>query len=135
IAILREAGKIHAQILDSLETMVIPGVSGMQLNNVAERLVREAGATPSFLGYSPDRFTPKYPASLCVSINEVIVHGIPTDDMIVRDGDIVSIDLGLNYKGLFTDSARTVMVGNVSRELKQMVYDTREALMLGIAAA
>ena len=135
IAILREAGKIHAQILDTLETMVKPGVSAMVLNNAAEEMVRAAGATPSFLGYSPDRFTPKYTASLCVSINEVIVHGIPTDDMIVRDGDIVSIDLGLNYKGLFTDSARTVMVGNVSRELKQMVYNTREALMLGIAQA
>lgn len=135
IAILREAGKIHAGILDTLETMVKPGISGMALNTAAETMVREAGAVPSFLGYSPDRFTPKYTASLCVSINEVIVHGIPTEDMIIRDGDIVSIDLGLNYKGLFTDSARTVIVGKVSKEKKQLVYDTREALMLGIAQA
>lgn len=135
IEILREAGEIHAGILDTLETMVKPGVSAMELNNEAERMVRDAGAEPSFLNYQPDSSYPKYPASLCVSINEVVVHGIPTENMIVKDGDVVSIDLGLKYKGLFTDSARTVVVGKVPKEVSQLVNDTYEALHRGIEAA
>ena len=132
---MREAGKHHARILNELEGLVAPGISAIQLDTAAREKVRAIGAEPSFLGYRPDRHTPKYPASLCVSINEVIVHGIPTSDMIVKNGDIVSIDLGLEYKGMFTDSARTIIVGEVSKEKSQLVYDTREALMLGIAAA
>ncbi len=135
ISALREAGKIHARILDTLVNMVKPGVSAMDLNSEAERLVREAGAEPSFLGYQPDRSYPKYPATLCVSINEVIVHGIPTSDMIIKDGDLVSVDLGLKYKGVFTDSARTIAVGNVSKEAKALLHDTIEALHRGIEAA
>jgi methionyl aminopeptidase len=135
IEALRECGKIHARILNELQKMVKPGVSSQFLNDEAERMVREAGATPSFLGYSPDPMTPKYTASLCVSINDVIVHGIPNDNEIIQEGDIVSIDLGLHYKGVFTDSARTIIVGNASEEKKQLVYDTREALMRGIQAA
>ncbi|MAQ77246.1 type I methionyl aminopeptidase [Candidatus Campbellbacteria bacterium] len=135
IAIMRAAGKIHARILNELEELITPGISAKELDIIAEQKVRAAGAEPSFLGYSPDRHTPKYPASLCVSINDVIVHGIPTNDMIIKDGDIVSIDLGLKYKNMFTDSARTVIVGNVSKEKAQLVHDTREALALGIAAA
>ncbi|MCA9351746.1 type I methionyl aminopeptidase [Patescibacteria group bacterium] len=135
IRILREAGRIHARILDELEVMVVPGASAKDLDQAAEAKVRAAGAEPSFLGYRPDRHTPAYPATLCVSVNEVIVHGIPTDDMVFKDGDIVSIDLGLNYQGLFTDSARTVLVGKVSKEKAQLIYDTREALARGIAVA
>ena len=135
IDILREAGHIHARILDELELLVKPGVSAKELDRIAEEKVRAAGAEPSFLGYRPDRHTPAYPATLCVSINEVVVHGIPTDDMVIKNGDIVSIDLGLNYQGLFTDSARTVLVGRVAKEKAQLVYDTREALARGIAAA
>lgn len=135
ITLLREAGKIHSRILDHLVTMIQPGVSAMVLNNEAERLVREAGAEPSFLGYQPDKSYPKYPATLCVSINEVIVHGIPTEDMIIKNGDLVSIDLGLKYKGVFTDSARTVAVGTVSKEARELLYDTIEALHRGIEAA
>ena len=135
IQILREAGNIHARILDELEKLVVPGVSAAELDRIAEEKVRAAGAEPSFLHYQPEKSSPKYPASLCVSINEVIVHGIPTEDMIIQNGDLVSIDLGLKYKGLFTDSARTVMVGEVSKEKSQLVYDTREALARGIEMA
>ena len=135
IQILRQAGEIHARILDELETMVVPGISAMSLNNIAERLVYKAKAKPSFLGYRPDNSYPRYPASLCVSINETVVHGIPTEDMIIKDGDLVSIDLGIEYKGLFTDSARTVIVGKVSDEKKQLVFDLKEALARGINAA
>ena len=135
INILRQAGKIHADILNKLEKFIKPGMTAMELNNEAERLIYAADAEPAFLGYQPDFTYPKYPASLCVSINEVIVHGIPKDDVIIKNGDLVSIDLGVKYKGLFTDSARTVMVGEVSAEKKQLVYDTREALARGIDAA
>ena len=135
IELLREVGKIHGRILDELEKCIQPGLSAKELDRIAEEKVREAGAIPSFLGYSPDKRTAKYPASLCVSINEVIVHGIPTEEMIIREGDIVSIDLGLNYKNMFTDSARTVIVGSAAKEKKQLVYDTQEALARGIEAA
>ncbi len=132
---LRECGSIHAQILNELEKLIKPGVSAQFLNDEAERMVREAGAEPSFLNYQPDHTYPKYPASLCVSINEEVVHGIPHPDMIIQDGDLVSIDLGLKYQGVFTDSARTVIVGSVSDAKKQLVYDAREALARGIEAA
>ena len=132
---LRQAGKIHAEILNTLEKFIKPGISAIDLNNEAERLVREAGAEPAFLNYQPDFTYPKYPASLCVSINEVIVHGIPTSEMIIKKGDLVSIDLGVKYKNMFTDSARTVAVGQVSAEKQQLIYDAYEALALGIAAA
>lgn len=135
IEILREAGKIHAKILNQLEDYIKPGMTAMELNNEADRLVRQAGAIPAFLDYQPDHTYPKYPASLCVSINEVIVHGIPTNDMIINDGDLVSIDLGLKYKNMFTDSARTVIVGEVSGDKKQLVADAYEALAIGIGAA
>lgn len=135
IHIMREAGKHHARILNELEELIIPGISALELNAAAEEKVRAIGAEPSFLNYQPDYTYPLYPASLCVSINEEVVHGIPTAEMIIREGDIVSIDLGLKYKGLFTDSARTIIVGEVSKEKEQLVQDTREALMLGINAA
>lgn len=135
IEILREAGKIHAEILNKLEKFIKVGMSAMELNNEADRLVREAGAIPAFLNYQPDFTYPKYPASLCVSINEIVVHGIPTDEMIIKEGDLVSVDLGVKYKNMFTDSARTVIVGEVSSEKKQLVADSYEALARGIAAA
>ena len=135
IEALRETGKIHAQILDKLQMMIKPGISAADLDKEAYRLVSEAGAKPSFLGYQPDKSYPKYPASLCVSINEVIVHGIPTEDMMIKQGDLVSIDLGVNYRGVFTDSARTIIVGQVPADVQKMVYDTKEALHRGIEAA
>lgn len=135
IEALRATGKIHAQILDTLQAMIKPGISTMDLNNEAHRLVTEAGALPSFLNYQPDHTYPKFPASLCVSVNEVIVHGIPSKNQIIKQGDLVSIDLGLHYRGVFTDSARTIIVGHVPAEVAKLVYDTKEALYRGIAAA
>ena len=135
IEILREAGKIHAQILNHLEKFIRIGMTAKELNDEAERMVRELGGEPAFLNYRPDASYPRYPASLCVSINDVIVHGIPTEEMVFKDGDIVSIDFGVKYKGLYTDAARTIMLGNVSKEAKQLIYDTYEALARGIEAA
>jgi methionyl aminopeptidase len=135
IEIMREAGKIHAQILAELEKLVVPGVSAIELNRIAEEKVRSFGAEPSFLNYRPDTSYPKYPASLCVSINDEIVHGIPKEHMIVQEGDLVSIDLGIKYKGMFTDAARTVLVGKVSDDKQKLVEVAYEALSRGIEAA
>lgn len=135
IALLREAGKIHAGILDELEELITPGMSTWELDQIAEKKIREAGALPAFLGYRPDRFTPKFPASTCISLNDTVVHGIPSREEVIKEGDVVSIDLGLNYKGLFTDAARTIAVGKVSPKVQKLIADTYEALSRGIEAA
>lgn len=135
IEALRITGKLHAQLLDAVEEYVKPGISTYELDQYAHTLVTKAGAIPAFLNYRPDASYPRFPASLCVSINDVVVHGIPDNDTYIKEGDLVSIDLGVIYGGVVTDSARTVMVGDVSQEKKQLVYDTKEALYRGIQAA
>ena len=122
IEILREAGKIHARILNELEGLIVPGISALELNNIAEEKVRQAGAEPSFLNYRPDHTYPLYPASLCVSINDVVVHGIPTADMIIQSGDIVSIDLGLKYKINRKKSTHSIMLDIQNLTNKQNIY-------------
>lgn len=132
IELLRIAGGIHRQVLGELSRMLVPGITATMLDDKARELVRSQGAEPSFLGYRPDKHTPKFPASLCVSINDTIVHGIPKETMVVRDGDIVSLDLGVLYKGVFVDGAVTVPVGKVKPELLKLLQVTQEALMKGI---
>jgi len=134
IEILRESGKRLAAVLDAVEKEVKPGITTKQLDEIAERLIREGGDVPSFLNYTPDGANRPYPASLCVSVNEEIVHGIP-GDRVLKEGDIVGIDLGVTHKGLITDSARTVLVGNVDKEIVNLVNTTKEALHAGIKAA
>lgn len=132
---LREAGKVHGEILDSLSRLCAPGVSTLDIDNEASRLVLDAGMKPAFLGYKPKGATRPYPASVCVSVNEEIVHGVPNENpRTIREGDLVSIDLGLSYKGLVTDAAVTVCIGNCSKEKLKLSRDTREALEEGIAA-
>lgn len=136
IAVMREGGKIHAKILKEVAKKVKPGVKTSELNNYAERLIDEAGCTASFLGYQPDGTDGPFPAALCVSINEEIVHGIPNgkESQILFEGDIVSLDLGVTYQGFVTDSAVTVPVGKISEEAKKLMIATKEALDKGIAA-
>ncbi len=131
---LREGGKRHAHILTVLSRAVRPGVSTGELNRLAEELVREGGDEAAFLGYKPYGAKRPYPASLCVSVNDEIVHGIPSDERILSEGDIVTLDLGLVHKGCITDSAVTVPVGVTDRESKALITDTRKALELGIKA-
>lgn len=136
IAILREGGHRHARILRELSEMVRPGVTAAELDVRAQELIEEGGDRSAFLGYIPQGSKRPYPASICVSINEEIVHGIPNEgEKIFKEGDIVSIDLGLIHKGLFTDAAVTVPVGIVPKELSKLIGDTRSALMAGIKAA
>ncbi len=128
---LREGGKRHAFILKKVSDMVAPGVTTKELDEYAHQLIIEGGDTPAFLGYTPEGVSYPYPASLCVSVNDEIVHGIPSD-FVLEEGDIVSLDLGLVHKGMITDAAITVPVGNVSKEAEKLMNITREALNVAI---
>src|SRR3989339_110835 len=130
---LREGGKILASVLYEAAQKAVPGAKTTELDKLAEKMIREAGGRPSFKNYkTPDDKFP-YPASLCVSINEEVVHGIP-GERVLKDGDIVSLDLGMEYKGFYTDSAVTVSVGEASEQAKKLIETTKEALNLGIMA-
>lgn len=136
IAKLREGGKRHAAILRELAAMVAPGVRVRDLDQRAADLIKAGGDTSAFLNYMPRGASRPYPATLCVSINDEVVHGIPNEgEKILKDGDVVSLDLGLIHDGLITDAAITVAVGNISDECKQLLHVTEEALMAGIRAA
>jgi len=133
VEILKEGGKRHSFILEELAKAIKPGVSSLTLNEMAEKLIAEKGDAAAFLNYRPKGARRKYPASLCVSVNEEIVHGIPNENpKILKDGDVVTIDLGLSHEGLITDSAITVGVGSISDENKKLIRATEEALWAGI---
>jgi len=128
IAIMREAGRITEKVLEILASSVKPGIRTAELDAIAEKEVKALGAISSFKGYKG------YPASLCVSINDEIVHGIP-GKKILMDGDIVSLDFGVIYKGFQGDAARTVAVGNITPEAFKLIEVTEGALRAGIKAA
>lgn len=134
IILLRESGKRLARILHTLSRAIAPGVSTKDLDRLAEQLIREGGDEPPFLNYTPRGAGRPFPASLCVSLNDEIVHGIPSEERIVNEGDVVSIDLGLAHKGLITDAALTIPVGEVPPEVSTLLAETARALDLGIRA-
>jgi methionyl aminopeptidase len=129
IQIMREANQIVAEALKMLRVRIEPGCSTKQLDRWAEDFARERSAIPAFKGYHG------FPGSLCVSINEQVVHGIPSKQVILREGDIVSIDFGVKYKGLFGDAAVTLGVGAISNKKSALLDVTRQALYKGIEAA
>ena len=129
---LREGGKILAETLKILKGETKPGVTGDYLDELAEREIKKAGGEPSFKNYASHKGEPPFPASICFSINDEIVHGIPYGK-VLKEGDIVGIDLGVKYKNLFTDAAITVAVGKISPELERLSKITRESLEAGIA--
>ncbi|MEK7176370.1 MAG: type I methionyl aminopeptidase [Patescibacteria group bacterium] len=136
IAILREGGKRHAEILRQVAAAVAPGATAAALNSLVEKLIKENGDQAAFLGYTPKGAKRPYPASLCVSVNDEVVHGIPNEkEKILKEGDIVSLDLGLRHNGLFTDAAVTVPVGEVDEPAKKLIETTKKALAIGIATA
>lgn len=136
LAIIRECGKRHARILKQVADAVRPGVSTKELDDLTHRLITEIGDTPSLLDYTPEGAERPFPASSCISINEEVVHGIPNENpRILKEGDIVSIDIGLNHKGFFTDAAVTVPVGIVDPASLKLIEETRKAMYAGIAAA
>ena len=135
IEILREGGKRLSAILAKVAQKVRPGVSTYELDQYAYELIKEGGDEPAFLGYKPDGHHKAFPASLCTSVNSEVVHGIPRKDKILKEGDIICIDLGLKHKGLFTDHAVTVAVGAISKESQKLLDATREALAFGVEQA
>ncbi len=135
IEILREGGKNLATILNKIKEKVAPGVSTKDLDLYAEKLIRELGDVPAFLNYCPAGAKVPFPASLCVSVNDEVVHGIPNKKRILKEGDIVSLDLGLKHKNLFTDMAITVPVGKINAANKKLIDITEKALQVGINAA
>jgi methionyl aminopeptidase len=135
IETLREGGKRLATVLYKVKDRVASGVSTKDLDIYAEKLIREGGDEPAFLNYRPAGAKSPFPASLCVSVNDEVVHGIPGEKRILKEGDIVSIDLGLKHKGLFTDMAITVPVGVVNAGSKKLMDITENALRVGIDAA
>ena len=133
---LIEGGKRLARILKALRAKVAPGITAEELDDLAERLIREGGDEPCFLGYTPDGARRPYPASLCVSINDEVVHGIPNESKkVLKEGDIVGLDLGLSHGGVIVDAAITVPVGEVSEESKRLLHATEAALAKGVAVA
>ncbi len=130
IEILKQGGSILAAVLQAVAAVVRAGVSTAELNARAEAGLRKRGATPSFLGYG-DTKNP-YPASLCTSVNAGVVHGIPSQSTLLREGDIVGLDLGCWYQGLCTDMALTVAVGSVSSVASKLIKVTRAALTEGL---
>ena len=127
--LMREAGKLLADVHNRLGEFIRPGISTLEIDRLGEKLIREHGCIPNFLNYNG------YPASICVSVNNEVVHGIPREDRILQEGDIVSLDAGLIYKGYHSDAARTHGVGRISREAERLIEVTRQSFFEGIRAA
>lgn len=133
---LIEGGKRLAAVLEALRARVAPGVTAEELDGLAEQLIRDGGDEPCFLGYTPEGANRPYPATLCVSINDEVVHGIPNESVrTLKEGDIVGLDLGLTHNGIIVDAAITVPVGEINEESKKLLVATEKALAAGITAA
>jgi len=132
---MRRAGAILVEVLTRLRAELRPGVTTGQLDTVAEQMIRDAGAVPSFLGYGGSRGTPPFPGSICVSIDDEVVHGIPSAARPIAAGSIVGVDVGCIWQGWHADTARTFIVGAVPDRVAQLVADTERAMRAGIAAA
>ena len=129
IRFMREAGKRLAEVLRELEAYIKPGLSTYEIGEKGDFLIRKLGGEPSFLNYNG------FPASICVSVNDQIVHGVPEKDHFLDEGDIVSLDAGLIYEGFHADAARTVPVGKILPELEELIKVTKESFFAGIKKA
>ncbi len=129
IKLMQEASQILVQARQALFKMIQPGISTEALDQHADTVIRSLGGIPSFKDYEG------YPKSICTSVNEVVIHGIPSSKIILKEGDIISIDIGVNVKGYHADSAFTYAVGNISSEAKQLLEITEKALYIGIEEA
>lgn len=129
IDLMRESGRLLGIVHDELGKAIRPGISTKDIDKLGEELIRSFGCVPNFLNYHG------YPASICVSVNEEVVHGIPRADHILKEGDIVSLDAGLIYKGYHSDAARTYAVGEISPEAEKLITVTRQSFFEGIKMA
>jgi methionyl aminopeptidase len=133
IAIMHEANLIVRRIIGELERRIRPGVTTAEIDAYAERRIRDAGAVPAFKGYPHRGDGRDFPGSVCTSVNDEVVHGVPSDKVVLDEGDIVSVDLGVRYKGYYGDSAETFAVGRIGDEAARLLRVTREALDHGVA--
>lgn len=129
IDLMREAGRILYEVHEELAKIIRPGISTWEIDKTGRHLIESYGCTPSFLNYNG------YPASICVSVNDEVVHGIPSKSRILKDGDIVSLDAGVIYKGYHSDAARTYGVGQISDEARQLIEVTKQCFFEGIKFA
>lgn len=129
IELMKRAGAIIGDVFDELEGLVRPGTTTKELDREAEKIIRKSGGAPAFKGYKG------FPGNICTSINNVVVHGIPKERGVLKKGDIISIDIGVLYKGYYADAARTFKVGDTSERAQRLIDATRESLFLGINEA
>lgn len=129
IELMRESGRILANVLEELEAMVRPGISTLDIDKKCAEIIKGYECIPSFLNYNG------YPASVCISVNDEVVHGIPNKTRILKDGDIVSLDCGVIYHGFHSDAARTVAVGEISKDAKRLIEVTKQSFYEGIKFA
>lgn len=134
IDLMRKANRLVGATLAELSKHIRPGVTTLQLDRIAEEFIRDHGAIPTFKGF-PNPYGGPFPASICTSVNDVVVHGIPSEKVVLRDGDIISIDCGTLLNGFNGDSCYTFPVGDVSPEIALLLKTTKESLYLGIKQA
>jgi methionyl aminopeptidase len=127
---MREVGELIAEVRETLRSMIEPGISTLELNRTAEKMMRDAGAIPTFIGYKPHGLTP-FPFAICASVNDAVVHGF-SNDTPLKSGDIVSLDMAATYNGFVGDTAFTAPVGEISDEARQLIRVTEECLALAI---
>lgn len=130
LAIMRRAGKALAEVMREIEKNVAPGVNTLQIDKLAEELVLAHGALPAFKGYG-ERRNP-FPATICASVNDEVVHGIPSEEVVLKDGDIFKVDIGLKLDGFYADMARTFAVGQISAEAQQLIEATEKSFWKGV---
>ena len=136
IELMKEACKVVALMYKEIEEKIKPGMSTYEVDQIAEKIIRKLGAIPAEKGYNPGiKGVPPFPASICISINDEVIHGVPSKNKIIREGDIVSIDTVALKNGYNGDAARTFMIGNVSKEAKRLVEVTKQAFFEGIKYA
>ena len=134
LELMRQANQLVGKTLGELARHIKPGVTTLQLDKIADTFIRDHGAIPTFKGF-PNPYGGPFPASICTSVNDVVVHGVPNSDTILKDGDIISIDCGTLLNGFCGDSCYTFCVGDVADDVKQLLKTTRESLYKGIEAA
>jgi methionyl aminopeptidase len=135
IEILKEAGSILGTILRELGNALKPGMTTLDIDDMAMEMVEKYQVEPVLLGYHPTFAASPYPAALCVSVNDCVQHGVPSDDVVLAEGDVVNLDMSIGHKGMIVDSGITVGVGAISDDARRLVEVTKEALALGIKQA
>jgi methionyl aminopeptidase len=135
IRTIAEGGHRLAQVMETLLAVLKSGIRGDQLEKLTQSAILNFGGKPAFLNYSPGPGEPPFPAALCLSLNDVIVHGIPKSTVIIKEGDLVKLDIGMEFKGLYTDMARSIVVGTATPEQKKLIATAKEAFLAALKIA